>query len=145
MKKKITIEELYANEITQNNHWHDLSEHYFLSEEIIREFKNQVNWSVISKHQILSESFIREFQDKVDWGWISKHQVLSESFIEEFAKDVDWYYISGHQKLSYQFIINHLYNYRIDSEVILCNKNISKDIKDSVLNYIKTVYKNNYI
>jgi intein-encoded DNA endonuclease-like protein len=51
----------------------------------------------------LSEDFIKEFKDNVHWGWISMFQKLSEDFIREFKDEVNWYYISRCQKLSEDF------------------------------------------
>ena len=49
-----------------------ISYYYILSEDFIREFKDDVYWINISIYQKLSEDFIREFKDKVDWNWILK-------------------------------------------------------------------------
>jgi len=75
-----------------------------LSEDFIRNFKDEINWTTISRNQKLSEYFIREFKDKVDWCYISIHQELSEDFIQEFKDRVDWRYISINQELSGDFI-----------------------------------------
>jgi hypothetical protein len=38
--------------------------------------------------QKLSEEFIKEFKNEVDWDFISKYQKLSEEFIKEFKNEV---------------------------------------------------------
>ena len=58
-----------------------------------------INWKEISIHKNLSENFIREFRNDVNWYWISRYQKLSENFIREFQKEVDWEHISEYQKL----------------------------------------------
>ena len=85
--------------------WRELSRHNGLTEEFIREFKNDVDWSRISKYQNLSEDFIREFKDRVDWDWIAKYQRLSKNFIREFKDDIymgliadSWQYKSVEEK-----------------------------------------------
>ena len=88
----------------KNINWKEISIHKHLSENFIREFRNDVNWVYISAYQKLSEDFIREFQYKVSWVSISKFQKLSENFIREFQDKVDWYNISAYQKLSEDFI-----------------------------------------
>lgn len=95
-----------ANKIleTEFKSWEELSENVELSEQFIRDFKDDVDWEHISMYQKLSDPFIRDFKDKVDLDWISKHQRLSESFIREFKNKVDWEYISMYQKLSNDFI-----------------------------------------
>jgi len=45
---------------------------------------------MISSCQTLSEDFIREFKNEVDWENISMYQTLSEDFIREFGKKVKW-------------------------------------------------------
>jgi hypothetical protein len=64
--------------------WYALCEQETLSEDFIREHKDQVDWNVVSMDQVLSESFIREFQDRVEWYWISRKTKLSDTFLEEF-------------------------------------------------------------
>ena len=41
------------------------------------------SWVWISSNQTLSEDFIREFKDELDWAGISYYQTLSEDFILE--------------------------------------------------------------
>jgi len=72
-----------------NDYWSYLSQFATLSEDFIREFKDNVDWALISKYQILSEDFIREFEDKVDWKLILRYQSLSKEFIREFKKKVN--------------------------------------------------------
>jgi hypothetical protein len=100
----------YLNEVCNTNYtsldvvyWSGISQHQKLSEDFIREFKNDVDWDYISSYQRLSEDFIREFQDRVNWYWISIFQKLSENFIREFKDKVNWGYISLYQKLSEEF------------------------------------------
>ena len=90
--------------VINGDDWMRISACQKLSEDFIREFKDNVDWGWISANQKLSESFIREFQDRVDWDWISVTQKLSEDFIREFQDRVDWFYISNYQKLSESFI-----------------------------------------
>ena len=95
-----------ANEIlgTNYNDWEWLSKYEHLSEDFIREFKDNVIWYWVSQHQHLSEDFIREFKDRVHWGCISDYQNPSEDFIREFKDRVDWACISAYQHLSGDFI-----------------------------------------
>ena len=78
----------------------------YLNESLNSSYENlsQIDWYYISIHQKLSEDFIREFKDEVDWDFISKYQKLSEEFIERNKDLVDWYYISLYQNLSKEFI-----------------------------------------
>ena len=95
-----------ANAILGTNYrdWTSLSRHNRLTEDFIREFKDEVDWKVISAYQHLSEDFIREFEDRVSWGCVSHYQHLSEDFIREFQDRVDWFYLSMYQRLSEEFI-----------------------------------------
>lgn len=95
-----------ANEILGTNYddWMSVSAHKFLTEDFIREFKDDVYWNCISENQSLSKGFIREFQDRVYWELISKYQHLSEDFIREFKDRVNWECISIYQQLSEDFI-----------------------------------------
>ena len=51
-------------------------------------------WKLISINQKLSENFIREFKDNIDWNSISQYQKLSEDFIREFKNKINWNSIS---------------------------------------------------
>jgi phosphoribosylanthranilate isomerase len=95
--------EILGEDIEEYN-WSCISAYQTLSDDFIREFKNEVDWSCISVCQKLSENFIREFKNKVDWSCISVYQTLSNDFIREFKDKVDWYWISACQKLSDEFI-----------------------------------------
>jgi hypothetical protein len=105
-----------------------------LSEDFIREFKDEINWNGISFHQKLSEDFIKEFQNKVNWGGISFSQILSEGFIKEFKDKVDWLCISRNQKLSEEFMRE--FKDRIDWNQISSNQILSeefiREFKDKV-------------
>ena len=116
-----------ANEILGTNYggWRELSEHQFLSEDFIREFKDKVNWGCISHYQHLSEDFIREFKDEVTWGWVLISQRLSEDFIREFADRVTWVYLSMHQQLSEDFIRE--FKDKVDWYCISAYQHLSKE------------------
>lgn len=95
-----TLEE--ANRILGTKYigWYEVSYHRGLSENFIREFKNEVDWYFISCRQKLSEDFIREFKDDVDWRCISTYQKLSEDFIRKFKDKLpdcnitqSWHYV----------------------------------------------------
>jgi hypothetical protein len=130
--------------------WYVVSKYSILSEDFIREFKDQVNWNHISNYQSLSEYFIREFNDKVNWFWISRYQNLtedfirefhdkmpsycisvfqnlSEDFIREFKDSVCWHYISSRQKLSEDFIRE--FKYKLNWFFISFYQNLSEEFR----------------
>ena len=98
------LSEDFIREFKNNVDWYRISFNQKLSEDFIREFQNKVYWEYISIYQKLSEDFIREFQNKVYWEYISIYQKLSEDFIKEFQDEVYWNCISKYQKLSEDFI-----------------------------------------
>jgi hypothetical protein len=100
--KQLSADECWDLALNKVN-WVYISANQNLSEDSIREFKDNVDWYCISKYQNLSEEFIREFKDKVFWNQISKFQKLSENLIREFKNCVDWNWISKYQKLSEEF------------------------------------------
>jgi hypothetical protein len=111
-------------------YWYDISVRQTLSENFIREFKNEVYWDYISAFQNLSEEFIREFKDKVNWIYISTFQNLSEDFIREFKNEVVWRRISRYQKLSEEFrkefniiVPEYSWIYKTDEEKLELVKN----------------------
>ena len=116
-----------AHEIlgTNYNDWEWLSKYEHLSEDFIREFKDNVIWYWVSQHQHLSEDFIREFKDRVHWGCISDYQNLSADFIREFKDRVDWACISAYQHLSGDFIRE--FQDRVDWDCISIYQRLSED------------------
>ena len=79
--------------------WIKLSSKCKLSEDFIREFKDNLNWNYISRNQKLSEDFIREFQDKVNWKYISEKQTLSKDFIREFQDRIKFEFLQDNKHL----------------------------------------------
>ena len=84
--------------------WKWISSTQQRNENFIEEFKEKINWEAVSRYQDLSEDFIKQHQDKLDWKWISRYQVLSEDFIQEFQNKVHWNWISKYQRFSEDFI-----------------------------------------
>ena len=120
-----------------NNDWFEISRHQYLTEDFIRKYQDELYWYYISTCQILSEDFIIEFKEKVYWKYIFIYQKLSEKFIiehvTEYKDKVDWEYISWYKNLSLQFIKDNIDNLSI--EKLLCNENISKEIKQELKMY----------
>jgi len=98
------LSEEFIREFKDNVVWYKILMYQKLSEEFIREFEDKIKWYPISRYQKLSEEFIREFEDKIDWYRVSRYQKLSEEFIREFEDKINWYEISMYQKLSEEFI-----------------------------------------
>ena len=122
--------------------WVCLSANQKLSEDFIREFKDQVYWYYISADQKLSESFIREFQNKVNWINISANQKLSEDFIREFKDKIDWNYIYYFQKLSEDFICE--FQDKVDWRGISANQKLSEDFIREFKDKVKWYYISRY-
>jgi hypothetical protein len=108
-----------------------------LSEEFIREFKEQIYWTPVCKMSVLSESFIKEFKYEVNWPWISLYQKLSEDFIREFEDRLYWKEISLYQTLSSDFLFE--FNDRIEWKLYFERKKVSFEIMK------KYILKNNFI
>jgi hypothetical protein len=110
------LSEDFIREFKDEVNWYSISAYQTLSEDFIREFKDEVNWYSISAYQSLSEDFIREFEDKVHWPLISESQPLSEEFIREFKDNIEWDCISEYQALSEDFIKE--FKDRLDLDII---------------------------
>ena len=100
-----------------------------LSEDIIREFQDEIDWWGVSEAQFLSEEFIREFKYKVVWNWISETQILSEDFIDEFPLYVVWENICKYQILSEKFIRKccHFHDRKIDLQLVAKYQRLSPE------------------
>ena len=93
-----------------------------------RSDRNILDWYNISYHQIISEDIIRQFQDDVNWAGVSYAQKLSEDFIIEFQDRVYWNVISWSQKLSIEFILNNLN--KLDIANVLMNGNLDQETRE---------------
>lgn len=67
-----------------------------------------LNWDSISEEEHLSEEFIREFKENLNWKSISSLIMLTESFIVEMKAYVDWNIVFSLQNISYSFIVEHI-------------------------------------
>ncbi|RNF38231.1 hypothetical protein [Planococcus salinus] len=70
--------------------WNRICQEEQLSEQFIRETRDQVHWKLISEYQDLSEEFIRQYSGYLFWDKVTAHQKVSERFIEEFASAEKW-------------------------------------------------------
>ena len=70
------------------------------------------DWNLISSYHYLTEDFIIKYQNKVNWNWIARRQKLSLSFIKKHLDMLSDFY-----------------------EDLLCNKNISEEIKQELKLY----------
>ncbi len=75
-----------------------------LSEDFMREFKDEMDWHQVASQQKLSENFIREFKNMLPMRYVSTYQKLSEDFIRELSDIVCWECIFIYQELSEGFI-----------------------------------------
>jgi len=141
---KIITEE-FIRENKDEINWEEICICQKLSEDFIREFHNKVNWEEISCCQKLNENFIREFQDKVYWNYISTFQKLSEEFIREFKDEVDWTRISGCQKLSEKFIREFKNKVNLIYFLNQINFKVSFDKNKNIYRIISNNYCSNYL
>lgn len=86
-----------------------------------------MNWKEISKQPGLTEDFIREQKENLIWSSISAHQNLSEEFILEMSDLVNWYEISECQHLSLSFIINNITTLHLVSLHLNSHLSFTKD------------------
>lgn len=70
-------------------HWVTFSRHQKISEDFIREFKNEVCWSSISIGQKLSESFIRELYYFLDNKTFKKYFINENKITYERIRELD--------------------------------------------------------
>jgi hypothetical protein len=69
--KMKAINKIFKKIKIRYNTENDITEYQYLSEGLIRKFKNKVSWTDISEYQKfsekLSEDLIRKFKNKVSW------------------------------------------------------------------------------
>lgn len=107
-----------------------------LSEDYIRNHKDQLNWVIISKNQKLSEPFIEEMKDKVNWYYLCQNQHLSEPFLRKWKNKFNLNDIFQFQKVSEEFIRETIF-YLLDTnqddfsfywKYVITYQTISKDL-----------------
>lgn len=84
--------------------WNYIVKSQKLSEEFMREFRNEIDMKCAGTQQIMSEEFLNEMKDKVSFSTVARYHSLSEKFIERYSNDLNWKYISSQQIFSEQFM-----------------------------------------
>jgi len=88
----------------------DISDEYFLPEDILSEYFEFIDWEPVLHTQIVSEEWIHDFREEIDWMLVCKYQILSEAFIDKHKKYLSgacWKIIWQTQRLSEEFIEKH--------------------------------------
>lgn len=104
----------------------------WLTEDVLREFKDKVDWKSVVRHISLSEDFLRENWDYLEQKLrkniddITYYHLVNEHFIEEFRDKLYWLYVSSQQNLSPQFI--ERWNDFLDWEFISRYQNLTDDL-----------------
>lgn len=88
--------------------WNSIEKEGNLSENFMREHKDNINWTKICRHQTLSENFILEMEDYIDFHVLLIYQTFSENFIEANEHLLHWDHIARFQPLSLSFIKKHI-------------------------------------
>lgn len=73
-----------------SNGWRNISMYYELSEDIIREFQDDVEWYYISGHQNISYEFIVEFISKIDLAYLKCNEYLKQKLTESQWKTIEF-------------------------------------------------------
>tara|TARA_Y100000310_G_scaffold57488_2_gene52714 strand:+ start:42100 stop:42459 length:360 start_codon:yes stop_codon:yes gene_type:complete len=87
-------------------HWFTICREYELSEDFMREYKDDLDWFMACKYQDMSEDFIREVQDKVDWMRVSERYPISKSFIIEFQDKLDIGFLLDYNRITQKDLDN---------------------------------------
>ena len=89
---------LQSGEGVSSVDWFTISRFGRLSEELLREFKEEIYWPAASANRTLSGYLIREFQEQVYWNIISETKKLSNDFLTEFEEKISWdIYLQNHE------------------------------------------------
>jgi hypothetical protein len=84
--------------------WYNISKNQVLSEELIRDFQNEVNWIAISEHQYLSSDFIREMQNKIIWPFLWQRINFSDDELIEFQSHIPWEHYFCYREASFSIL-----------------------------------------
>ena len=141
MKQKLS--ENFIREFKDEVRWDQILGSQILPENCIYEIEKENYWNYISEYQKLSENFIREFQNEVIWVRISRTHELSENFIREFKDKVDWFCISKFQKLSENFIRE--FKDKVDWKCISRDQELSENFIREFRNEVHWRYMSGYL
>jgi hypothetical protein len=90
----ISVEELIANELLQQNDWFYLSRIIKLDLNLIQEFKSKLNWSSIIANPSFTIDLIdyldEEIKNKLNWNRISRHKEMTPEFIDKYKYYINW-------------------------------------------------------
>jgi hypothetical protein len=84
--------------------WYYISKNQALSEELIRDYQNEVNWIAISEHQYLSIDFIREMQYKIPWPFLWQKINFSDDELIEFQFHIPWEQYFRYREASFSIL-----------------------------------------
>jgi len=91
-----------------------------------------VDWYDVCTVQNVSEDFIREFKDEVDWRRISRYQKLSEEFRKEFniiIQEYSWLYKTDDEKLE---LVKNTGLYEIEDNCVIAYKSVKSNFSSVV-------------
>lgn len=82
--------------------WKEISRQKNLSEEFMKEHKDQLDWYLLClHHKALSESLIVEMEKHVNWNLISRLQTLSVPFIKSYIAYMNLFHLQKNKKLQH--------------------------------------------
>ena len=113
-----------------NKIWSALCSYQNLSEEFIDSYIYNIKFKELTRTHKLSNDFIREHRDELDWGEVSIYQNLSEKFIEEMIDYVVPKFVSLYQKVSKDFIKDHGLNILVEERQELDYLELRKRLED---------------
>jgi hypothetical protein len=71
--------------------WISISGYQELSEDLIREYKDEIVWDGVTFFQNLSEDFIYEFKDKLDIEVLIYRKLITKQRLKEMElKELEW-------------------------------------------------------
>lgn len=94
-----------------------ISQYVKLSENFMRNYKNDLDWNRLSAHQIMSESFIIEFEHLINWDIISNKQTLSTNFISIYKDKINWIALVCNAKSRHNIDYTNIYVTAIEHEI----------------------------
>ena len=103
--KEIGINDLET--VLSSADWYRISKKGNLSEDFMREFKEEIYWGVVYVKQILSDDFLIELQDTINWTFYFMSIKCSYPIMKKFITKAELFYFR-------QFELSHFNEQQIN-------------------------------
>lgn len=104
-----------------------------LTEQFVRNHRDQLRWLSVSFHWRFDLNFLREMKDYVDWRPLCSHIKMDEVFIREFYDYIKWNFFIKFQDFDFNFFNKYKMELKPYAEDIIENEHIPPEVRMRML------------